>query len=75
VLTHKGVLKMTIFDWTMTILLTSVVLCCVLLLAATDSAHVSCLNAGYPDAYLSLNLDVYCLNVDGVVTGIVHKLN
>ena len=46
----------------------------VAMLVMGDIGKRNCLDAGYPDSYMALNLDVYCLNVDGSITGIVHKL-
>ncbi len=37
--------------------------------------EIDCLEAGYPKAYTTINLQGYCLNLDGSITGIVHKLS
>ena len=34
-----------------------------------------CLDAGYPKSSVAWNLQGYCLNVDGSVQGVVHKLD
>ena len=46
----------------------------VFVIIAADSGQSECLERGYPDAYVSLSLNTYCINVDGSITGIVKKL-
>lgn len=36
--------------------------------------EVECLEKGYPDVRTTWNLEGYCVNIDGAVTGVVEEL-
>jgi hypothetical protein len=55
------------------ILISLAVLCLIIYVPATLHAEQTCLAAGFPRANVTYNLEIYCTNLEGVVTYKVER--
>lgn len=56
------------------VVLTVFILYSFIFLVANARNEVQCLKKGYPEVRTTWNLEGYCVNIDGAVTGVVEEL-